>query len=130
MATLYQDVVDPQREGDDPACGWCRWWNAAESDPDRGICRHPTDPQEDATMYFNGCDLWHASAGRRESSLSGVSDAQPRIEPVRRIERIRIRGFRSLANVEFRPPTGACVLIGANGSGKSKRSCTGLSGTM
>ena len=35
------------------------------------------------------------------------------------IERIRIRGFRSLADVEFRPQVGASVLIGANGSGKS-----------
>lgn len=35
------------------------------------------------------------------------------------IERIRIRGFRSLADVEFRPQPGANVLIGANGSGKS-----------
>ena len=35
------------------------------------------------------------------------------------IERIRICGFRSLADVELRPPAGASVLIGANGSGKS-----------
>lgn len=35
------------------------------------------------------------------------------------IERVRIRGFRSLAGVEFRPQAGASVLIGANGSGKS-----------
>ena len=35
------------------------------------------------------------------------------------IERVRIRGFRSLADVEFRPQAGASVLIGANGSGKS-----------
>ncbi len=35
------------------------------------------------------------------------------------IERIRIRGFRSLADVEFRPQPGPNVLIGANGSGKS-----------
>lgn len=35
------------------------------------------------------------------------------------IERIRIRGFRSLADVELTPPAGASVLIGANGSGKS-----------
>ena len=35
------------------------------------------------------------------------------------IERIRVRGFRSLADVELRPPAGASVLIGANGSGKS-----------
>ena len=35
------------------------------------------------------------------------------------IESLRIRGFRSLANVEFEPRPGANVLIGANGSGKS-----------
>ena len=53
-------------------------------------------------MYFNGCDLWE---------LDG--HAHPRIE------RLRIRGFRSLADVDFRPRKGASVLIGANGSGKS-----------
>ncbi len=36
-----------------------------------------------------------------------------------RIERVHIRGFRSLADVEFLPGAGASVLIGANGSGKS-----------
>ena len=36
-----------------------------------------------------------------------------------RIERVHIRGFRSLADVEFFPRPGANVLIGANGSGKS-----------
>ena len=36
-----------------------------------------------------------------------------------RIERLHIRGFRSLANVKLRPVAGANVLIGANGSGKS-----------
>ena len=36
-----------------------------------------------------------------------------------RIERVHIRGFRSLADVEFLPDAGASVLIGANGSGKS-----------
>lgn len=66
------------------------------------MCRHPDDPQEEPTMHFNGCDLW----------LSAW-DAPPHIE------RIRIRGFRSLADVELRPPAGASVLIGANGSGKS-----------
>ena len=35
------------------------------------------------------------------------------------IERLRIRGFRSLADVELCPVAGANVLIGANGSGKS-----------
>jgi len=35
------------------------------------------------------------------------------------IERVHVRGFRSLADVEFRPAAGASVLIGANGSGKS-----------
>ena len=35
------------------------------------------------------------------------------------IELVRIRGFRSLADVEFSPGAGASVLIGANGSGKS-----------
>ena len=35
------------------------------------------------------------------------------------IERVRICGFRSLADVEFSLGTGASVLIGANGSGKS-----------
>ena len=35
------------------------------------------------------------------------------------IERLRIRGFRSLADVTFSPNPGANVLIGANGSGKS-----------
>ncbi len=36
-----------------------------------------------------------------------------------RIQELRIRGFRSLANVTLRPVPGANVLIGANGSGKS-----------
>ena len=36
-----------------------------------------------------------------------------------RIERLRLRGFRSLADVELCPMAGANVLIGANGSGKS-----------
>ena len=53
-------------------------------------------------MYFNGCDLWVPAWHAHPS-----------------IERIRIRGFRSLADVEFRPLAGASVLIGANGSGKS-----------
>lgn len=35
------------------------------------------------------------------------------------IERLHVRGFRSLANVELCPVAGANVLIGANGSGKS-----------
>jgi len=35
------------------------------------------------------------------------------------IERIHIRGFRSLADVTFEPRPGANVLIGPNGSGKS-----------
>ena len=35
------------------------------------------------------------------------------------IERIHIRGFRSLADVKLRLPAGASVLIGANSSGKS-----------
>lgn len=35
------------------------------------------------------------------------------------IERLHIRGFRSLADVKLRPSPGANVLIGANGSGKS-----------
>ena len=35
------------------------------------------------------------------------------------IERLRVRGFRSLADVKVRPVAGANVLIGANGSGKS-----------
>ena len=35
------------------------------------------------------------------------------------IEHLRIRGFRSLADVTFSPNPGANVLIGANGSGKS-----------
>ena len=36
-----------------------------------------------------------------------------------RIERLHVRGFRSLADVELCPMAGANVLIGANGSGKS-----------
>ena len=36
-----------------------------------------------------------------------------------RIESIRIKGFRSLADVEIDDMPGATVLIGANGSGKS-----------
>ena len=36
-----------------------------------------------------------------------------------RIERLHVRGFRSLADVELYPTAGANVLIGANGSGKS-----------
>ncbi len=36
-----------------------------------------------------------------------------------RIERLRIRGFRSLADVDFFPRPDASALIGANGSGKS-----------
>ena len=35
------------------------------------------------------------------------------------IEYLRVRGFRSLADVELSPVAGANVLIGANGSGKS-----------
>ena len=101
MVTLHQNVVNPQREGVDPGCGWCKWWKASESDSDRGICRHPVEPQKEPTMYFNGCDLWEAE------------------HPRSRIERIHVRGFRSLADVEFRPSAGASVLIGANGSGKS-----------
>lgn len=102
MATLHQNVVDSQREGVDPGCGWCKWWEASESDSKRGICRHPVDPQEEPTMYFNGCDLWEADW-----------------HPPPRIERIHIRGFRSLADVEFSPSAGPSVMIGANGSGKS-----------
>ena len=102
MATLNQCVVDPQREGVDPGCGWCRWWEPSGDDPDRGTCGHPVDPQPEPTMYFNGCDHWVAAA---------------RHDPF--IERIRIRGFRSLADLEFRPRPGASVLIGPNGSGKS-----------
>ena len=102
MATLHSNVVDPQRAGVDPGCGWCKWWQHSEDGEGRGICRHPDDPQEEPTMYFNGCDLWLPDW-----------DVRPRIE------RIRVRGFRSLADVELRPPAGASVLIGANGSGKS-----------
>ena len=36
-----------------------------------------------------------------------------------RIERLHVRGFRSLADMELCPVAGANVLIGANGSGKS-----------
>ena len=36
-----------------------------------------------------------------------------------RIESVRIRGFRSLADVELSNLQNANVLIGANGSGKS-----------
>ena len=53
-------------------------------------------------MYFNGCDHWAADG---------------RDHPF--IERVRIRGFRSLADLDFRPRAGASVLIGPNGSGKS-----------
>ena len=53
-------------------------------------------------MYFNGCDLWESVVQRTPW-----------------IERLHIRGFRSLANVEFGLGPGASVLIGANGSGKS-----------
>ena len=102
MATLRHNVVDPQRAGVDPGCGWCKWWEPFEDEEERGTCRHPNDPQEQPTMYFNGCDLW-----------------LPHWDARAHIERIRIRGFRSLADVEFRPPPGASVLIGANGSGKS-----------
>ena len=35
------------------------------------------------------------------------------------VERIRIRGFRSLADIEIRDLPRVAVLIGANGSGKS-----------
>lgn len=35
------------------------------------------------------------------------------------IERLHVRGFRSLADVQMSPVAGANVLIGANGSGKS-----------
>lgn len=37
----------------------------------------------------------------------------------RRIESVRIEGFRSLAEVTFRPNPGVTVLIGPNGAGKS-----------
>ena len=40
-------------------------------------------------------------------------------DPPARIESVRIRGFRSLKNVELQHLTDAVVLIGANGSGKS-----------
>ena len=102
MATLHRYVVDPDQEGADPRCGLCKRWEAYDDDSGQGICRHPDDPQEAPTMYFNGCDLW-----------------VPAWDAHSHIERIRIRGFRSLADVEFRPRSGASVLIGANGSGKS-----------
>ena len=102
MATLRHNVVDPQRAGADRRCGLCKWWEPFEDQEGRGMCRHPDDPQEEPTMHFNGCDLW-----------------LPAWDASARIERIRIRGFRSLADVELRPPAGASVLIGANGSGKS-----------
>ena len=102
MATLHRNVVDPQREGVDPGCGWCKWWKPFEDDSDRGRCLNPEDPQEEPTMYFNGCDLWEADW-----------------DVPAHIERLHIRGFRSLADVEFAPQPGASVLIGANGSGKS-----------
>lgn len=57
---------------------------------------------EAPTNHIDGCGL-------RESD----GHANPRIE------KIQIRGFRSLADVDFRPGAGASVLIGANGSGKS-----------
>ena len=69
MATLHQCVVDPEREGVDPGCGWCRWWQPSGDDPDRGDCGHPLDPQEQPTMYFNGCDHW-VPDGRTIPSLS------------------------------------------------------------
>ena len=102
MATLHHNVVDPQRKGVDPGCGWCKWWKPFEDEGERGMCRHPRDPQEMPTMYFNGCGLW-----------------LPHWDVRARIERLHIRGFRSLADVELRPREGASVLIGANGSGKS-----------
>ena len=43
-----------------------------------------------------------------------------------RIESVRIRGFRSLADVELSGLQNANVLIGANGSGKSN--CLWLAG--
>ena len=53
--------------------------------------------------------------------LSIVSQPYDRfpIDRPARIESIRIRGFRSLKNVELQHLTDAVVLIGANGSGKS-----------
>ena len=41
------------------------------------------------------------------------------MNPAAKIESVRIRGFRSLADVEFVDLPNATVLIGANGSGKS-----------
>ncbi len=45
-------------------------------------------------------------------------DADPAAQRMR-LESVSVRGFRSLANVEFSNLGGATVLIGANGSGKS-----------
>ena len=102
MATLRRNVVDPLRAGADPRCGLCKWWTPLEGEEGRGMCRQPDDPQEEPTMHFHGCDLW-----------------LPTEDAGAHIERIRIRGFRSLADVELRPRAGGSVLIGANGSGKS-----------
>lgn len=41
------------------------------------------------------------------------------MNPAAKIESVRIRGFRSLADVEFPDLPNVAVLLGANGSGKS-----------
>ena len=41
------------------------------------------------------------------------------MNPAAKIESVRIRGFRSLSDVEFPDLPNVAVLIGANGSGKS-----------
>ena len=61
-----------------------------------------------------------------EDQREGDADVPPRSQSIDAkgthhpwIERLHVRGFRSLADVKLRPVAGANVLIGANGSGKS-----------
>ena len=63
------------------------------------------------------------SEDQREGGTD-VSQARTQLSETARnchphIEHLRVRGFRSLADVELSPVAGANVLIGANGSGKS-----------
>ena len=55
---------------------------------------------------------------RRLSLVQPMNEGWGSERPAR-IESVRIRGFRSLKNVELHNLSGATVLIGANGSGKS-----------
>ena len=76
---------------------------------------------------MNRIEKWLRNRERSEDRRKGGTDVrQVKTQLIEQegmhhpyIEYLRIRGFRSLADVEFQPVAGANVLIGANGSGKS-----------